>query len=245
LGKFSSFGSLGTGTGWLAAGLIAEYFAIKGVFTFSAVIFAISFLISMTFPPMPKRRYKVPFFPVNLFRRYLSIFLSYLIRHIGASAVWIIYPLYLQSLGISYFWISVLYAINPFGQFILMYTVTDKLSANRLMSLGLLFSATAFFSMSLAGNAWHIVPVQLLVAASWSCLYVGALRYVTEGDVRKVTTTGLLNSIIYLGNIVGPLAWGAISEITGSHRGNMMVAAVTALSSFFLYELLARKKTGE
>jgi predicted MFS family arabinose efflux permease len=103
------------------------------------------------------------------------------------------------------------------------------------MALGLLFSTCAFFVMFLSSTPWHIVPVQLLIAASWSCLYVGALRQVTEKDVRKATTTGLLTSIINIGNITGPLIGGFVSEFTGSNRDNMLIATVLTLFAIPLY----------
>ena len=124
-----------------------------------------------------------------------------------------------------------------------MYTVTDRLSSNLLLTLGLLFSATAFSTMYLSTTAWHIIPVQLLIAASWSCLYVGALREVTEGDVRKSTTTGLLNSIIYLGNIVCPLIGGFISEFIGNYKGNMLLAACMIFPTVPFYVFLSRNKS--
>ena len=171
-------------------------------------MFFTAFGISLMLPPIPQIRHKVPFFPKELFKRYTSIFLPYAIRHVAANMVWIIYPLYLQSLGLDFFTISILYTINPFLQFILMYTLTDRVSAHRLMALGLTFSALVFFTMFLSSTPWHIIPVQILIAASWSCLYVGALRQVTEQDVQKATTTGLLTSIINIGNIIGPFLEG-------------------------------------
>lgn len=241
LGKFTAFGSLGAGIGLLAAGFIAESFALRSVFTYSSILSAVMFFVSITLPEIPKKRHKVPFFPSDLFKKNLPIFLSYFLRHVAANTVWIIYPLFLRGLGISFFWISVLYTINPFAQFIIMYIVTDKIPARKLVALGLFFVSAAFFSMFLSQNIWHIVLVQLMIAASWSFLYVGSLRYVTEGDVRKATTSGLLSSIISLGSIFGPLIGGMISEIIGGYRGNMLIAGIIGASSLLMYEILIRK----
>lgn len=235
LGKFSSMGSLGAGLGLLAAGYIANQAPLQSVFLFGALSFFASFIISTRLPSIPQIRHKVPFFPKQLLKQNASIFLPYLIRHLAANIVWIIYPLYLQQLGLDFLSISLLYTLNPFIQFILMYTITDRVSAYRLMALGLLFSTSAFFVMYLSSIPWHIIPVQLLIAASWSCLYVGALRQVTETDVRKATTTGLLTSIINIGNIAGPLIGGFISEYTGSNRDNMIIATILTLSAIPLY----------
>jgi DHA1 family quinolone resistance protein-like MFS transporter len=244
LGKFSSVGSLGAGVGLLAAGVVADHYAVTAVFLFGAGALLVAFLLSASLPSLPQTRHRVPFFPTALFRRYVAVFLPYLLRHVAANIVWIIYPLYLQSLGLSYLLVSVLYTVNPFVQFILMYAVTDRVAATRLLALGFLFSATAFLGLFLSTTAWHIVAVQLSVAASWAFLYVGALRQVTEGNVRKATTTGLLTSIISLGNIVGPLVGGLISELTGIYRENMLVATLLAASALPVYLLLARRADG-
>jgi DHA1 family multidrug resistance protein-like MFS transporter len=243
LGRFSSVGSLGACTGLLAAGLIADQLSLKSVFIFGSIIFLVSFFASMALPPIPQERHKVPFFPMEIFKDNSTTFLSFLIRHTAANLVWVIYPLYLTSLNLSYLWISVLYFINPFVQFILMITLTDRISANRLMILGLFFSAVAFLSMFLSFEAWHIVFVQLFVAASWSFLYVGAIRQVTEKDVRKATSIGLLTSIIYMGNIIGPLFGGMLSEATGSFKGNMMTASIMTSLSLILYLVRRRKES--
>ncbi len=235
LGKFSSMGSLGAGLGLLAAGYIADQAPLPTVFLFGALFFLGSFFISTQLPSIPQTRHKVPFFPTQLLKQNAFIFIPYLIRHLAANIVWIIYPLYLQQLGLDFLSISLLYTLNPFIQFILMYTITDRVPAYRLMALGLLFSTSAFFVMFLSSTPTHIIPVQLLIAASWSCLYVGALRQITEKDVRKATTTGLLTSIINIGNITGPLIGGFISEFTGSNRGNMLVATILTLSAIPIY----------
>jgi MFS family permease len=235
LGKFSSLGSLGAGSGLLIAGYIAYHTSIQSVFIVGSIMFFIAFGVSLMLPPIPQIRHKVPFFPKELFKRHLPIFVPYLIRHLAANMVWIIYPLYLRSLGIDLFTISILYTINPFLQFVLMYTITDRISAHRLMALGLTFSAVAFFTMFLSSTPWHIIPVQIFIAASWSCLYVGALRQVTEFDVRKATSTGLLTSIINIGNIIGPLFGGVISEFTGSSKENMIVASLLSVASLPIY----------
>lgn len=235
LGKFSSMGSLGAGLGLLVAGYIADQAPLQHVFLFGALTFFSAFIISTLLPSIPQVRHKVPFFPKQLLKENASIFIPYLIRHLAANIVWIIYPLYLQQLGLDFLSISLLYTLNPFIQFILMFTITDRVSAYHLMAFGLMFSTSAFFVMYLSSIPWHIIPVQLLIAASWACLYVGALRQVTEKDVRKATTTGLLTSIINIGNIVGPLFGGFISEYTGNNRDNMILATLLTLVALPLY----------
>ncbi len=231
LGRFSAVGSLGAGLGWLLAGYFTDHLTFHSVFLVGALFFGLAFGVSLRLPPIPLTRHVVPFFPKALFRRFLPIFVPYLVRHLAANVVWVIYPLYLQSLGLDYTTIALLYTLNPFAQFLVMATITDRVAASRLMAVGLTLSSAAFATMALSSAVWHIVVIQLLIAAAWSCLYVGALRQVTDHDVRKATTTGLLTLIINVGNIVGPLVGGVIAEVTGTYQENMVIATlVTALA---------------
>jgi DHA1 family quinolone resistance protein-like MFS transporter len=186
-------------------------------------------------PNIPTERHNVPLFSPELFRKSRVVFIVFLIRHIGANIVWIVYPLFLAQLGAGLVEMSLLYAANPFVQSLFMFSITDRLLSRRLIVLGLSFSFLAFSSMYFATNIWHIVPIQLFVATSWSCLYVGALRNVTETDVRKATVTGLLNSVIQLGSSVGPLVGGTISELSGGYRGNALIAASVIFVSLLFY----------
>ncbi|MEM1752578.1 MAG: MFS transporter [Archaeoglobaceae archaeon] len=144
----------------------------------------------------------------------MSIYFAFLLRHIGTSAVWLIFPIYLAELGISKFWIGVIYFTNSFLQFIIMQKI-ERFDPNRLLNAGTIFSGMTFLLCSLATQIYEFLAIQVLIALGWSAMYVGSLRIVLEKNVERNSAAGFLNSTIYLSTIVGSLLGGVIAENYG------------------------------
>lgn len=221
LGKFSSYGSLG----WAFGSLITVFFAMTFfdvfelnfynlIFISSAVMFFIAFLVSLNLKDVQTSKLKIPFFPVKLIKENSSLYFSFFLRHTGANAVWLMFPLYLSDLGADKFWIGAIYLINSGTQFIIM-QYTDKFRSRLLISAGLVTSVLVFTGFAFAKDFYQIIPVQFLLAFSWSCLYVGSIVFLTGKNVEKATSVGLLNSIIYLSAISGPFIGGIVAELYG------------------------------
>ena len=238
LGKFASFGSLGWCVGFIIAGIIATYFTINGVFILSSLLSLIAFLISLKLEPVKHKTLKIPFFPIKLIRKNLSVYLPILIRHSGAFMIWTFWPLYLQSLGADLFWVGIIQSINSFTQFIVMYTVTDRIKSIKLIKAGTILSGITFFTFALAVNFWYILPTQVLLGLSWAFMYVGALRYVTEKNVEKATVNGMLDSVLNLSSIIGPLLATFVISFVGDYRTTMYIASLLAFISFFVFRVL-------
>ena len=117
LGRFTSFGSLGWAIGNFVAGLIAMYW---GAFLLSSICLLMAFLVSLTMPSVAGPHIRVPFFPWKLVKKNWHVYLSYFLRHIGANSIWIIYPLYIISLGGDKFWVGLIYTVNTASQFFVM-----------------------------------------------------------------------------------------------------------------------------
>lgn len=211
MGKFSSFGSMGFGFGAFAAGLIGDTFAIWYAFMLSTGLFLISLIIASRLPPLEGSLQRIPFFPIDVIRKNKMVYFSMLMRHSGAHAIWVIFPLYLLDMGASLFWIGVINATNAIGQFFYMYFLTDKFTSRRLVTVGLLLSVLIFFMFFSVTVWWVFIPLQLILAASWACLYVGSLKYVTEQNVERATATGMLNSILSMSIILGAAMGGTIA----------------------------------
>ena len=112
-----------------------------------------------------------------------------------------------------------------------------------LVAFGIGASAVTFVVFAITSHYWEIIPAQILLACSWSSLYVGSLRYVMDKSAEKATATGLLAGMMSISGILGPLAGGFTAAAIG-FRGTMLVAAGMAVAAMivFIYELL---KTGE
>jgi len=242
MGKFASFGSLGQGIGSLVAGIIASYFMIQGVFLFSSLFLLLSLFIALTLKPIKHKPINVPRFPIKIIKKNLSVYIPMLIRHSGAHIIWTFWPLYLLSLGADLFWIGVIQAINMITQFVVMYTVIDKLDHIKSIMLGLILSAITFFSFTLVSDFWQIMPTQVMLGFSWAFFYAGSLRYVTEKNVEKATVSGILESILSLSSIIGPFLATAIISFTGDYRITMYIASFLAFIGFFVFKALEHSR---
>jgi MFS family permease len=237
-GRFAGYGALGWGVGTLAAGLLGN---TPWVFAFGGVVLTAAFALALRLEPRPEARVRVPWLPVEVVRSNFPAYLAVLVRHIGAAAVWVIFPLYLVSLGASPLLIGVAYFLNTGAQFLFM-GFLDRFRATPLVVGGLLASAAVFVLFWLAPTVWFVLPVQLLLALSWALLYVGALAWVMERHVERATSTGLLQSTLSLSNVVGPLVGGVVSQL-GGYGANLALAA--ALSALAVPLFLASARRGE
>lgn len=210
VGHFSAFGSLGWAFGQLLAGIIMIYY---GIFLFGAILFFLAFLIAIR-EEIPSEKIKRSGGSLKILKQNFLIYFAFLLRHIGASAVWLVFPIYLTGLGISKFWIGVIYFTNSFLQFIIMQKI-ERVDPNKLLNVGTIFSGMTFLLYSLATQIYEYMIIQLLIALGWSAMYVGSLRLVLEKNVERNSAAGFLNSTIYLSTIIGSLIGGVIAENYG------------------------------
>jgi MFS family permease len=132
--------------------------------------------------------------------------------------------------------------VNAFGQFLVM-NMIDKYDPALLVVVGLGTSSVTFYAFTLVGSYYEIIPAQLLLAASWGCLYVGSIRYVMDRNREKATATGILSSVMSISGITGPVLGGLAASSLG-FKGSIGIASAMAAFAFllFLYEL---KVSGE
>lgn len=237
LGRLTSFASLGWAIGNFTAGLIAMYW---GAFVLSSACLLMAFLISFTMPHVAGSRLSVPFFPWRLMKRNWQVYLSYFMRHTGASGIWIIYPLYIVSLGGDKFWVGLIYSINTLTQFFLMPYV-ERFKSKSLISVGLALSSTVFFAFTFAQNFYQLISIQVLLGCSWSCLYIGSLLYLMKYNVEKATCSGILSSLISLAGVFGALLGGVVSDLFGFEYTMYVAAAITA-AGFVLFRISVKDK---
>lgn len=173
-----------------------------------------------------------PFFNIAILKKNWRIYLSFFLRHAGAFGIWAIYPLFLADLGASKFWIGIIYSLNAFGQFFFMPQL-DRFQSNKLIKFGLYFSTATFIAFGICKNFWQILPFQILLAFSWSCLYLGSLKYLLEHNEEKSTAVGVFNSISSLAGIVGPLMGGLVGSL--GYPAVMFTAALFTIAGAFIF----------
>jgi len=236
LGRFAASGALGWAVGTFAAGVIAEATSYYAVFIMASLCLLTAFLLSLTMKHVNGPKLTVPLFPKELLKRNWRVYVPYLLRHTGANIIWVIYPLYIVSLGGDKFWIGVIYAVNTATQFIVMLFL-DRFKDERLIRAGLLLATATFFSFTLAQNFLHLLPMQVLLACSWASMYVGSLLYLMKNNVEKATSSGILSSVINISQVFGAFIGGAISQAFNNFRATMYLATGMTIVGFILFSM--------
>jgi len=237
LGRFNSFGALGWSVGTFIAGIISLYW---GIFILSSACFLMAFLISFKMNEINSPHLKVPFFPKKVVRKNWFVYLPFFLRHGGANCIWVIYPLYIASLGGDKFWIGVIYMMNTASQVVVM-RYADRFREKPLIIAGFVVSLVTFLSFSLAQVFYHLLPMQVLLGVFWACLYVGSLLYLMKHNVEKATSTGILSSVVSLAAVFGSLLGGIIAQIFLDYRATMYAAAILTATGFILSRIGMRK----
>jgi len=91
----------------------------------------------------------------------------------------------------------------------------DRIAYRKLFMGGLLVSAIAFSSYAFPSNYLQVIPIQILIAISWSLLQVGAIGLLTTSNAEKATVVGLFSSARSLAQVIGPVLAGVISQYYG------------------------------
>jgi MFS family permease len=211
IGNFVSYGALGWLFGAFAAAVLRDY---EPLFLASAISSILAFLVSLTLREEATSRIEVAVFPLPIIKANRRVYLAFFIRQLGANAIWAIFPLYLADIGASKLWIAILDGINNGGQFVAMRLV-ERFNPAKVFRMGLLISALVFVIYGVANNYLQLVPVQIMLAISWSSMFIGALTYLLRKSNERGTVSGLLYSTIYLSAGLGPFLGGAIAQAWG------------------------------
>lgn len=224
MGKFSSYGSLGWIGGAAAAALLTAY---NTLFTFSALLSFAAFLVSLSMREKISPASKIIPQPITVVRRNRGILFAFFLRHLGATATWIILPLFFATLGASKTWIGLLWIINFAFQFIAMRFV-ERFSDKAVFLIGQGLSIVVFLGYAVSSYYLQAIPLQVILGFSWAFLYVGSLLIVLRSGEEKGTASGVFFSAINLSGAIGPLLGGVISQFFG-YRAVMFFAATITL----------------
>ncbi len=242
--KFMAWGSGGWGIGTLLAGFTATWFTIKEPFLFTALLMALNIPIALKIRFRREKKMSVPFFPTAIIRKNIEIYGPVLVRHTGACAIWVMFPMFIREMdgadGALFFWVGVMYAINSFSQFIFMRYLKYKSSI--LMPWGMVASAVTFLLFIVCHDVWTLMAAQVVLALSWALIYVGSVNFVMANNEEHATATGFLNSTLQISSILGALAGGFIIDATGDLLAPMWLASGMAVVGLILYYPLRKHR---
>ncbi len=178
-----------------------------------------------------------------------AIYSTFMLRHLGASMTWSIFPIFLHDeLKLSSIEIGSIYAINALAQFIFMGKVMGRIVNNNhhnnninsmLLQLGTMLSALVFILYYFATSYLYLIAVQVILGVAWSLLYLGSLINLFNNNRSKASASSLLESIISIAIIVGSMLGGMVAELFGlrsviiaSFILNVCAFVITVVSGF-------------
>ena len=200
--------------GWLA-GIAAAGFANdeRLIFLISSGLFLVGFLVSTRLPDIRVQLETEPGTTKKVISKNKFLFLSLLLRHIGASAVWTILPIMLmESLGAELYQISIVYVSNTVTAFVIMTLMATRIKIPNVtkFKIGIGMTTFVFVGLSFITEWWMAMPFMSLVGATWAFLYIGGNFHLMENN-PKSTSTGIFSSTLSIATVAGPLIAGSIA----------------------------------
>ena len=205
-----SFHALGWLAGIVAAGVTND---LKLIFLISAASFIIGLLFTIKLPNPVQEKELKPGTTKNVISKNKFLFLSLLLRHIGAAAVWVILPIMImERWGGDLYHISIVYTANTLTAFILMNVMASKIHLSNItkFKIGIGFTTFVFVGLAFVTDWWMAMPFMSLVGATWAFLFIGGNFHLMENNPRS-TSTGIFSSTLSIATVIGPVVGGAIA----------------------------------
>ncbi len=234
-----SFHALGWLAGIAAAGIAND---LKLIFIISAALFSVGFLFTLKLPNKALEKVLTPETIKNIILKNKFLFLSLLLRHIGATAVWTILPILLmEKLGAELYQVSIVYVANTLTAFILMNLMAGKIKMENIKKFKVGVGATTFvfIGLSFVTDWWMVIPFMSLVGGTWAFLFIGGNFHLMENNPRS-TSTGIFSSTISIATVVGPVIAGSIAFMFD--YVSVMYFAIAIIVCAFIVSLKIKKE---
>ena len=233
-----SFHALGWMAGIIAAGVVND---VKTIFMVSSAFFIIGFFISTKLPNIVSKKELEPGTTKKVITKNKFLFLSLLLRHIGAASAWTILPIMLmEELGAELYEISIVYISNTLAAFVLMNLMANKIKMSNVakFKVGVGASTFVFVGLALISDWWMAMPFMALVGGTWAFLFVGGNFHLMENNPRS-TSTGIFSSTLSIATVVGPVIAGSIAF--AFDYVSVMYFAIAIILCAFVVSLRIRK----
>ncbi|MCH8915210.1 MAG: MFS transporter [Thaumarchaeota archaeon] len=204
--------------GWLA-GIVAAGFTndLKLIFLISAASFIIGLMFTIKLPNPTQKKELEPGTTKKIISKNKFLFLSLLLRHIGAASVWTILPIMLmEKLGAELYQISIVYVANTLTAFILMNLMASRINISDItkFKIGIGCTVFVFVGLSMITDWWMAMPFMALVGGTWAFLFIGGNFHLMKNNPRS-TSTGIFSSTLSIASVVGPVIGGSIAFTFG------------------------------
>ncbi len=227
-----SFHALGWLAGIAAAGIAND---VKLIFLISSGMFLIGFFITSRLPNNLSKKELGHGTTKKVIVKNKFLFLSLLMRHIGAASVWTILPLLLmERFGAQLYEVSIVYVANTVTAFIVMNLMATRIKLSNVskFKIGIGVTTFVFIGLSLVTTWWMAMPFMALVGATWAFLFIGGNFHLMENN-PKSTSTGIFSSTLSISTVVGPVIGGAIA-FTYDYVSVMYFAVAIVICAFLV-----------
>ena len=247
-GRLRVWGSIGFVIASLACGL---WMTGPNIVAFPFVLAGLMVVLAMAavgFPSLESRTEhdhgKAPF--SRLF--YLLLAVAFMMQ-VSHGAYYGFFSLYLADAGYSGWQIGTYWVIGVMAEIVLMWRWTkplQQISPALVFSICLGLAAFRWLGTGLTTDAWLLVGLQLLHAASFAAFHVAAIAWVKRiaPDSRHAAAQGLFSAAGFgLGSTVGIMGCGLIVEQMGYSMA-FYACAIIALLGIPCAMMLSRVKHG-
>ncbi|HKZ59182.1 MAG TPA: MFS transporter, partial [Candidatus Thermoplasmatota archaeon] len=113
----------------------------------------------------------------------------------------------------------------------------DRFDGRRLVVAGEALTIVTFAGFFFSRNHIDLLLFSFVLAASWSCLYVGSLKTILARSPEKATASGLLTSTTSMAAVVGPILGGFVSNFFGGYRTTIALAGFMTLGALLIFKI--------
>jgi len=205
-----SFHALGWLAGIVAAGIVNDE---RLIFLVSSCFFLVGLVISFRLPNIVIKKEVEKNTIKKIISKNRYLFLSLLMRHVGAASVWTILPIMLMdSFGAKLYEISIVYVANTVTAFVIMTLMASRIQIKNVLKfkIGIGLTIFVFIGLSLITEWWMAMPFMALVGGTWAFLFIGGNFHLMENN-PKSTSTGIFSSTLSISTVIGPVIAGTIS----------------------------------
>lgn len=160
-------------------------------------------------------------------------------------------PLYMKSLGSSYFVSGLPLGVRAVGRFTFdaaaMVIAGRRMAPQTMLVLGVSFAGMALLTCGLFPRAWPVTAAFFFIGAGVAWVQIALRQIVFEGaeSGRRGRALGILSLFLGSGPIVGVLFGGLISEYLGYPHMFIAAAAAVLWLPLLLMRLSPRRKESE
>ena len=205
-----SFHALGWLAGIIGAGIVNDH---QLIFLVSSGFFLAGLALTTKLPNIVTK-VEIPTGVIRIvFFKNKFLFLSLLLRHIGASAVWTILPILLKEVfEVELYHIAMVFTANNVVAFILMFIMSSRINFKNTtkFKIGIGLTIVVFIGLSLISEWWMAIPFMTLVGGTWAFLFIGGTMHLMQNHPRS-TSTGIFSSTLSISSVVGPLIAGTVA----------------------------------